>query len=74
MYLVNLGLSLPADQIQWSCKLPERLQNLQDFHTLDEEIWDETMHSGLQDMKYQKQTTYSQHLLFWASGLKIPER
>jgi len=31
------SLSSPADQILWSCKPQEQLQNLQDFHMLNAE-------------------------------------
>lgn len=73
-YSVQLALFLPADQIQWSYKQQEQRQNLQDFHMLNEETWDETMHWELPHMKYQKQTMDSQCLLLYALCLRIPER
>lgn len=46
----------PAGQTLWSCKLQGQLQNLQDFHKLDEEISNGTKHWVLQNRKLQKQT------------------
>lgn len=37
VYAMWSTLCSPADQMQWSCKQQEQLQNLQDFHMLNVE-------------------------------------